>query len=192
MDNTDLEKAMEKLLPERRYRHSLGVEYTAGALAMRYGAATEKALIAGILHDCAKAFRGNDIIRRCDECGISLTDTERSNTALIHAKLGAYMAEHNYGVQDEEIISAIRWHTTGRPGMTLLEKIVFTADYIEPHRDRADNLPEIREMAFNDLDRAVAVILEQTLEFLKGCGNEIDPGTQEAYDYYSELIKNRE
>lgn len=191
MDNTDLEKAMEKVLPERRYRHSLGVEYTAGALAMRYGANTEKALIAGILHDCAKAYKGADIIRRCEECGISLSRVEYDNTALIHAKLGAYMAEHTYGVMDPEIISAIRWHTTGRPDMTLLEKIIFTADYIEPHRDRAKNLNEIRELAFSDLDRAVLVISEQTLAFLAKTGTEIDTSTEETFRYYRELINNR-
>ena len=94
------------------------------------------------------------------------------------------MAEHKYGITDPEILGAIEWHTTGRPDMTLLEKIVFTADYIEPGRDQAPNLAWLRQLAFTDIDQAVCEILKQTLDYLRDQGGEIDPATEVTYSYY--------
>lgn len=92
-----------------------------------------------------------------------------------------------YEVTDSDIIHAILNHTTGRPGMSLLEKIIFVADYIEPGRDKAANLDEIRQMAFVSLDAALLRILQDTLLYLESTGEEIDPMTRRTYDYYCDL-----
>ena len=115
---------------------------------MRYGCDLEKAEIAGLLHDCAKHYSDETIIKKCLMEGLSLSEDERKAPAVLHAKYGAWLAKKKYNIQDEEVIGAIRWHTTGRPNMSLLEKIVFTADYIEPRRDKASNLPVVRPLAF--------------------------------------------
>ena len=108
---------------------------------------------------------------------------------LLHSKLGAFKAKNEYGIEDQEILDAVRYHTTGRANMTLLEKIIFVADYIEPGRDKAVNLSEIRQLAFVDLDRALLRILEDTLIYLEEGKEEIDPQTRKTYEYYRNLEK---
>ena len=109
---------------------------------------------------------------------------ERRNPFLLHAKLGAFLAMHQYGVNDREIVSAILNHTTGKPNMSLLDKIVYVADYIEPRRNKAPNLPEVRKLAFLDLDEALYKILSDTLNYLDKGSGEIDEMTLKAYEYY--------
>ena len=106
---------------------------------------------------------------------------------LLHAKLGAYVASSKYDIKDEEILTAITYHTTGRPGMSLLEKIVYISDYIEPMRDKAPNLPKVRKIAFEDLDECMYEILKDTLEYLEENPKEIDSTTRDAYVYYKDL-----
>ena len=183
--NNELKKKMKKALDKDRYQHTLGVAYTASCLAMRYGADIDDAFTAGLLHDCAKCIPTAEKFRLCDKYKIALSDFERSNTALIHAKLGAYLAEHKYGVDKEDIIEAVRTHTTGEPDMSLMQKIIFTADYIEPRRNQAENLTEIRQLAFTDIDAAIKKILSDTLNYLgKRKGSPIDPMTQRTYEFY--------
>ena len=104
------------------------------ALAMRYGQDLDQAELAGLLHDCAKYFNDEEIIKKCRKHGIEVSEAELRAPAVLHAKYGAWLAKNRYGVSDPEILSAIRWHTTGKPDMTTLEKIIFIADYIEPNR----------------------------------------------------------
>ena len=104
---------MKKILDRSRYQHTIGVAYTSAALAMRYGADIDDAFTAGLLHDCAKCIPTEEKFRLCEKHSIKLTDTEKANPALIHAKLGAYLAEHKYGVENHDLIEAIRTHTTG-------------------------------------------------------------------------------
>lgn len=185
-----LQKKLKSKLPEKRYYHTVGVRYMAEALAMRYGEDIERAAYAGVLHDCAKYCPGERMIEKCRKHGISMTEIEMKNPQLLHAKLGVYYAKHRYGVEDKQILSAIRWHTTGRADMTLLEKIIFLADYIEPHRKLIPMLAEIRSMSFRDLDVAVCMTLENTLSYLdsKGNGNVrakcYDTNTVSAWEYY--------
>ena len=103
---------------------------------------------------------------------------------MLHAKLGAFLARKKYDIEDEEILNAIRWHTTGRPEMTLLDKIVYIADYIEPKRDKAPHLPMIRQKAFVDLDEALVMILRDTLGYLGDSPEHVDSMTKKTYDYY--------
>lgn len=181
-----LRKEMQKVQGEKRYEHTLGVAYTAAALAMCYNADVKNAQLAGMLHDCAKCLSDEKRLSICKKYGIPMTDVEKRNPFLLHAKAGAYLAEKKYGIEDRDILNAIQYHTTGRPDMSLLEKIVFVADYIEPGRKQAPNLPEIRQLAFQNLDKAMVRILEDTVQYLEQGGGEIDPATEETLKYYSE------
>ena len=192
MKSIDLRKvrrAMEKTMDRKRYEHTLGVAYTAAALAMRYDADVKNAQLAGLLHDCAKCLSDEKRLSICEKHNISVNEIEKRNPFLLHAKVGSFLAMHEYKVHTPDVINAILNHTTGRPGMSLLEKIVFISDYIEPGRKQAPNLKEIRKVAFMDLDKALVMILADTLEYLEGTGGEIDPMTAKTYAYY---VKNRE
>lgn len=177
-------KRLKSKLPPMRYEHSLSVSFTCMALAMRYGYDLQKAELAGLLHDCAKRYSDSELMEKCIKHGIELTEAELQAPAVIHANYGAWMAEHKYGITDGEILSAIRCHTTGKPEMGTLDKILYIADYIEPRRDKASNLPQMRELAFKDLDKAMYAILEGTLNYLEQKGASVDPMTRQAYEYF--------
>ena len=171
-----------------RYHHTQGVMYTAAALAMAHGTDVDRARLAGLLHDCAKCVAPNrEKPALCEKYGIAFTEFERKNPHLLHGKLGAYLAKYEYHVEDEEICSAICYHTTGKPAMTVLEQIIFIADYIEPDRDEQPNLPEIRRTAFRDLDACTLMIMSDTLQYLTEAGRPVDTTTREAYEYYRNL-----
>lgn len=174
-------------LKPSRFSHTLGVAMTAANLASVHGYDSKDAYLAGLLHDCAKYLTGKEQIRECEEAGIPLTEVEKSNTALIHGKLGAHFANIKYGITDKEILSAITYHTTGHPNMTLLEKIIYLADYMEPQRDmkcKPYSLTEIRKMCFRDLEKALCMVLENTVKYLDKSGNVIDEMTQKTYEWY--------
>ena len=184
MELQKIRKQLSKALDNKRFEHTQGVAYTSAALAMRYGEDIKKAELAGLLHDCAKCLDNDKKIQICKKHNISISEEEERNPFLLHAKVGGYLAKTKYKVDDDEIIQAIISHTTGRPGMSLLEKIVYIADYIEPARDHAPNLDMVRELAFRDLDEALLKILEDILVHLKSGKKEIDPMTQMTYEYY--------
>ena len=185
MEIKKIRKLLEKELDPKRFEHTLGVEYTAAALAMAHGESVEKAVLAGLLHDCAKGIDDDKKISLCEKYGLPVSDIERGNPGLLHAKLGAYLAEHEYEVTDKDILGAIEWHTTGRPGMTALEKIVFVADYIEPNRKQLPNMDLDRKLAFSDLDEAIKQILSDTLTYLGEGTKAVDPMTRKTYEYYT-------
>jgi len=185
-----IKKYLKKHLSKDRYQHTLGVAYTAMAMAMRYNpdinsrTFVEKARIAGMLHDCAKCMKNDKKIRICVENDIPCTEIELEQPCLLHGKVGAYIAKTKFKVTDEDILNAITWHTTGRPGMSMLEKIIFIADYIEPGRQPIPELNEIRQMAFIDIDQTMVKILGNTLAYLRKQGEPIDEMTQKTYDSY--------
>lgn len=187
-----MERQLKEELEKKRYQHTVGVAYTASCLAMRYDADLSKAMLAGLLHDCAKCLPGQKQVHLCRKHHIAIRDVELVNPSLLHAKLGAFLAKTKYGVDDVEILHAIEVHTTGSPGMNLLDKIVFVADYIEPNREKAFGLPEIRRLAFADMDQAVVRILHDTMHYLNQKKGAIDPKTQETYQYYIEQWNRRE
>jgi predicted HD superfamily hydrolase involved in NAD metabolism len=131
------------------------------------------------------------MLKICDKAGTDLSEFERNSVSLLHSKAGAVLAESRYGVHDEDTLNAIRFHTTGRPGMSLLEKIVFVADYIEPGRDSAPNLPQIRKLAYESIDDCVLQILKDTLRYLATTGSAVDPMTQKTYEYYRRCDEER-
>ena len=184
MEIQEIEEILQQKQKPQRYRHTIGVRYTSICLAMRYGEELTRASYAGLLHDCAKHMSNEKLLAKCCEHHLTVSEVEEKNPFLLHGRVGAWLAEHKYGITDPEILGAIEWHTTGRPDMTLLEKIVFTADYIEPGRDQAPNLVELRRLAFTDIDQAVCAILKQTLDYLRDQGGEIDPATEVTYNYY--------
>lgn len=181
------QKKLQKYLDKGRYQHTLGVMYTCASLAMAYHYDMDKAMLAGLLHDCAKNVPNDKKLELCKKHHIKVTQIERENPFLLHAKVGAWVAKKKYHVKDEEILHAIRVHTTGEPAMGTLDMILFIADYIEPHRDKAPGLAQIREMAFQNMERAVEQILHDTLHYLNEKSGGIDPLTEATYEYY----KNR-
>lgn len=191
MENPDIvniRKEMEAVLSSKRYTHTLGVAYTAAALAMAHGEPMENALMAGLLHDCAKSMHGSELVAICEKAHLNVTAVERSNpTALLHAKAGAYLAQHKYGVNDDDILNAIRYHTTGRPDMSRLEKILYIADYIEPNRKQLAELDMIRRIAFQDLDWTMEKILANTLAYLRTTDGQLDDMTIKTYNYYKRM-----
>lgn len=185
-----IKKYLKKHLTKERYRHTIGVSYTAMAMAMKYNPNIEnsdfvqKAQIAGLLHDCAKCMENDKKISICEKNNIPYTEVEKNNPYLLHGKVGAYIAKTKFNIQDKDILNAITWHTTGRPNMSLLEKIIFIADYIEPGRKPIPELDEIRQLAFTDIDKAMQKILFNTLNYLNKKGSPIDIMTQKTFDSY--------
>ena len=186
-----IEAKLQKALTENRYRHTLGVTYTACSMAMVYGADLTQARMAGLLHDCAKCIPNSEKISICKKKNLDVTDFELEHPVLLHAKLGVYVARNQYGVLDDAVLDAIRWHTTGKPEMTLLEKIIFIADYIEPNRTKQPHLPEIRKAAFTDIDKCLYLILKDTVEYLSENPKSTDTMTNRAYEYYRGVMENR-
>lgn len=131
-----LTKEMEKVQDPKRFTHTIGVEYTAAALAMRYGENLEKAQLAGLLHDCAKCMGNDKLLSSCAKHNIPVTDVERRNPYLLHAKVGSYLARKEYKIEDPDILNAILYHTTGHPGMTLLEKSFLRQIILNPAESR--------------------------------------------------------
>ena len=179
-----LRKELVKELKPDRYDHTLGVAYTSASLAMVHGANVDKALIAGFLHDCAKCLSHEEQLNICEKNNIEITDVERRNHSLLHAKAGMYIASTKYEVRDPEILNAIRYHTTGKEDMSLLEKIVYIADFIEPNRKPLDDMNIIRKEAFTDIDRCLAHILHNSIVYLRTIGKECDDTTMKAYEFY--------
>lgn len=182
-----LRKNLKSKLDPMRYEHSLSVSFTCMNLAMRYGYDMDKAELAGLMHDCGKRYSDDIILKKCLKHGIEVTEDELKALPVLHAKYGAWLAEHKYQIRDQEILDAIGCHTTGKTDMTTLDKILYIADYIEPRRYKAENLPIIRKMAFEDLDGTMYPILSGTLEYLDKKGGNIDPMTVEAYEYFKRL-----
>ena len=187
-DLKKISKSMEKELDAKRYEHTLGVAYTAAALAMCNDVDPVKAETAGLLHDCAKCFSDDKKISVCRKNNMEINSVESRNPYLLHAKAGYCIAKNKFDIEDQDILNAILNHTTGRPGMSTLEKIIYIADYIEPSRKQAPNLSEVRKLAFQNLDQALLKILTDILSYLESGGGEIDPLTKETYDYYADLL----
>ena len=177
----DLRCAALSMLKRKRVPHVLGTEETAAKLALRWGEDEEAARRAALLHDCTKKCNREQHLDICRQYGIELDKGERREEKLLHAVTGAAVAKHVFGVSPE-IESAIRWHTTGRAGMTALEKIIYLADYIEPNRDFCD-LSELRALAFRDLDGAMLLALEMSVRDLKERGAEVNSNSVFARDH---------
>lgn len=183
----ELEAFMKARLKPSRYTHSLGVEVMAERLAAIHGADVEKAAFAGRYHDIAKCFTQDEM----NECvrKYGLPEMYIDNNPLAHSKVAAEILRDEFGVTDEEVLNAVRSHTTGRAGMSLLEEIVYVADAIEDNRNY-EGLEELQNQAARDLDRACLFIMDWTLESLEKKGREPDRDTVEAREYILQRISN--
>lgn len=181
-------KDMKESLPAKRYKHTLGVAYTAASMAMCHNVDVDDAFLAGLLHDSAKYFSDEKMIEVCEQHGLPISDVERRNPYLLHGKAGANIAKEKYNIEKDDILNAVTYHTTGRPNMSMLEQIIFVADYIEPGRKKIDGLEVVRHLAFHDLEGCVRTILQQTIDYLSSQeGKEIDGTTLETYSYYTNI-----
>jgi predicted HD superfamily hydrolase involved in NAD metabolism len=180
-------KLVKKQLTDHRYQHTLGVMETAIALAKRYGGHEQKAELAAIFHDYAK-FRPKDEMKEIIIDQGFPRDLLDYNSELWHAPAGAYLVEKEAGISDPEVLEAIRYHTSGRPGMTLLDKIIYLADYIEPGR-HFPGVEEVRELAEANLDKALIKAIQNTMMFLLKKNQTVYPDT---FYTYNDLIKKLE
>ena len=165
-----------------RYNHSIRVRDTAIELAKRFHYDVNKAMVAGLLHDCGKYHDKDYLLKQAFEFGIMDDESLINNRHIIHAPLGAIIAEKEYGVDDVEVLDSIRYHTTGRENMTMLEKIVYLADYIEPER-KYDGVEEIRELARENINLAVLKSLENSIFHLLDTQRTIHLDTIKARNY---------
>lgn len=179
------EKIMYKLKKEldaQRYTHTLGVEETARQMALLFGEDPQKAALAGLLHDCAKCMTLTQMVKAAK--GVPLDPVMKESKALMHAVAGMCVAKNVYGVDDSDVLGAIRWHTTGHAGMTRLEKIIYLADMIEPSRKPYPGLEEIRALCWKDLDLAMHTALAMSLEHVVSQGKTLHPDTLAALREY--------
>ncbi|SFA95312.1 MULTISPECIES: bis(5'-nucleosyl)-tetraphosphatase (symmetrical) YqeK [unclassified Bacillus (in: firmicutes)] len=173
-------------LTEHRYQHTIGVMETAIGLAMKYGADVKKAEVAAIFHDYAK-FRPKDEMKVVIIEQNFSKDLLEYNEELWHAPVGAYFVEKEVGITDQEVLDAIRYHTAGRPQMTLLEKVIYVADYIEPGR-HFPGVDQVRDMANSDLDEALIQAMKNTIGFLMKKSQPVYPQT---FQTYNDLVQTR-
>lgn len=175
------ESLKEKLSPDR-YAHSIGVMQTAQRLALRYGADAQRAALAGLIHDCARFLCLEDQLKKADALGILLDEIQRHEKVLLHGPLGAIVARELYGVCDEEILRAVEIHTTGDADMTVLEKIIYVADYIEPNRNFF-GVQDIRTLAMISLDSAMVLAYDTTINYVISRGRLLHPRTIAGRNY---------
>ena len=168
---------LEERLSTKRYKHSLGVADEAVRLAKKYGADEEKAYIAGLVHDCAKEINPVTAIELLEsKYGEKVDAVARSAPKLLHGPLGAYIARSEFEIYDEEILGAIRYHTTAKADMDILTKIIYIADYVEPNRD-FDGVEALRKAAYENIDEAIITGIDYTISELLEAGRVFHPDT---------------
>ena len=182
-DNKKREKELQLLtaklklcLTPKRWQHSVGVSQTAARLAELYQSDAQRMAIAGLVHDCAREMSGAELLQSVQELALNVDEVEKQETVLLHAPVGAKMAAINYGIDDPEICQAIRRHTVGGVEMTVMDKILYLADFIEPNRNFA-GVEELRRLAAQDLDKAVLAAFDQSIKFIVRKGGLLHPGT---------------
>ena len=156
----------------KRYNHSIGVMNVSIELARYYGSSIEKAALAGLLHDCGKLQGEKDLLKVANDFDIILDNVMKSNKELIHGVLGGILAKKEYNVVDEDILNAIRYHTTGRENMSLLEKIVYIADVIEPSRS-FKGVEKIRKLTYKDINKGILYSMDSTIKLIVDRGKPI-------------------
>lgn len=171
-------------LKESRYIHTMGVRDEAVKLASHYGGDKGKAELAALIHDCCKNKSAEELVSIANELNLPLDDMQLESTALLHGPVGAAFAQKYFEIDDSEVINAISCHTTGKADMTLLDKIIYLADYIEPNRDPFDGLDELRTLAYVDLNKAMLKALNMSVNHVKNKGQEIHKDTLSAIEYF--------
>ncbi len=181
----EIKEYLKKNLSEKRFNHTIGVAETAQSLAEVWGADSSSAFLAGLVHDCAKELPYSKTVERLTGEGYKQED---DFTMLVHAPMGAIVAKEEFGIEDNDVLNAVRYHTVGRPCMSLLEKIIYIADFIEPGRSFKE-AEILRELACKDLDKAVLAEADMVIKWNIDRGKEIHPDTIITRNYYLKLTK---
>lgn len=163
--HSEMKEYLKKNLKKSRYEHSLGVCETAVKLAKIYGENEEKSYIAGLIHDCAKNMADEEIIKTIEDAGIKINILSLKMPQLLHGLAGSIIASNAMQVKDRDILDSITYHTTGRENMSLLEKIIYLADFIEPSRD-FKGVEELRELSYKNLDKALLCAFNNSIKFV--------------------------
>lgn len=185
-----LKNKVRDKLGEYRYKHTLNVLEIGLKLARTYNIPKEKVQIAALLHDYEKEISLEKAKELLLEHGVFIEDQSMINIDLIHGELASFIAKADFGIEDKDILNAIKYHTTGRAEMSVLEKIIYLADLIEPSRN-IDKLNQITEMAYIDLDKAVLMAMDNTIEYLISRGSLINIDTINARNYIIIEISKR-
>lgn len=188
MDKQLIYNKVKLMLPERRFIHSIGVANCAVKLSEIYNYDKDKSYIAGITHDCAKYLNKDEVNYYVNKYKIELDELETDNLALSHSLIGSYIAKYELNIKDEDIINAIKYHTTGKKDMSLLEKIIYMADLIEENRDYP-GVELLRELTYSGkLDKALLLSFNNTIKLVLDRNQLVHPRTVEARNY---ILKNK-
>jgi predicted HD superfamily hydrolase involved in NAD metabolism len=183
----DIRIKLRNMLDEKRYKHSLGVQETAVKLAEKYIVDVNKASLAGLVHDCAKGFTNDKLLILAEEYSINVKDIYRIQPELLHGAVGAFYAKGEFLIYDEEVLHSIRYHTTGCENMSMLDKIIYIADYIEPGR-RFPGVEDLRKETYNDIDKGVLIALDLTIKYVLEKKQLLDVLTIDARNYMLKTI----
>lgn len=181
---------IKERLSEKRYLHVIGVRDTAAKLAEIYGENKEKAIIAALIHDCAKNVKGDELLRVVRENGYTPDWVEEASPQLLHGRAAGYIAMREMGIEDEAVFNAVTYHTTGRSNMSMLEKIIYVADYIEPARN-FPGVEELRKVTYTSIDKGVLVALESTIKHVLDKEQLLHNNTIEARNYMLLELRNK-
>ena len=184
----DKKKFLKENLSQKRFHHSLNVADECKKLAQKYGEDPEKAYFAGLLHDICKELPGDEQKDMVLRSGLTVCREELDTRSLWHGIAGAYFVKEHFGVEDIDILNAIRFHTVGRAGMTRLEEIVYIGDLISADRDYKD-VDKVRKIAYQSLDAAMLEGVQYSIKSVIKKGGVIPPCTVEAYNFYTRLLK---
>lgn len=190
MNIEQMDLMLKQSIKQGRYLHSVRTMKEAVALAEHYGEDRDKAAVAGLLHDCAKNLTDDETLSYCRVNGIDISEIEKNQVYLLHGQVGAIIAREKYGVEDESILNAIKYHTTGFSDMIMLDKIIFLADYIEPGRTHSEAL-NARELAYKDLNKALISAFDSTIKYVIQQRGLIHPDTIEARNKILLLISQQ-
>lgn len=190
MKHDKMLKKLKTMINDKRYQHSIGVMSECVKLAEHFGINPEKSVVAGILHDCAKAMKRQELLDYCRERSAVIDACEEKRPELLHSKVGRMVAQEVFKIKNKEVLNAIENHTLGRPGMTMTEKIVFLADYIEPGRSFV-GVEEIRKRAYSEnIDETILYCLDETIIDVLKRGEILHPKTVETRNWYLELLNS--
>ncbi|MBQ3080343.1 MAG: bis(5'-nucleosyl)-tetraphosphatase (symmetrical) YqeK [Clostridia bacterium] len=184
---TEMKKRLHLSLSNGRYAHTLGVAATAKRLAFRCGVSEETAEIAGLLHDCAKSMPIEAMISITNEMGVFVDDIERQIPDILHAPAGCALARRDYGIEDSEILSAIRLHTIGGKNLSPLEMLIYLSDFIEPQRKPFDGLERVRALAEEDISLAAQLAARLSTQYVLSRGGLVHPATLEMFKNTEEI-----
>ncbi len=190
MELNEIIKKLEIILSPGRFNHSLEVMKASIRLAEKYGEDAEKAALAGLVHDCAKDMRKDDILPACKKYGIIVDEITASRPELLHGQIGSHMAAELFGIECPGILAAIADHTMGRPGMDKLSSIVFIADYIEDSRDYK-GVDVIREAAKESLEKAIVAGIDNTIRHILDKGRFLHSQTVATRNWALRRLKER-